>query len=131
MKKYLMAGLAATLCLASTIAPASAYDGEDPATSILMLPVRVAALGTGIVIGAPVSTIKQTAKRIPEATTQIADSFGGADEPIALTISMVPGIAIGTFVGTVEGVGAGVSNAANNFHDKPFSPESFSLSDTI
>ena len=130
MKRTLMPALLSLALATGAMLPATAQTSEDPLTTTVMLPVRLAALGTGIAVGTPIATIKATANRIPEATREIADELGGADDPVSLVIATVPGIAAGSVVGLAEGISNGTTNAVDNFLDRPFSAESFSLVDS-
>lgn len=129
MKRTLMPALLSCAVVLGGLLPASAHSDEDALTSTVMLPVRLAALGTGIAVGTPIATLKKTATRIPEATADIAADLGGADDPVSLAVATLPGIAAGTVIGVAEGISTGTTNAAANFVDRPFSPQSFSLDD--
>jgi hypothetical protein len=131
MKRMIGALLSLTLGVAAVL-PACAADRETPLESTVLLPVRVAALGAGIVVGTPVAIVRNAMDTFPKARGIIADQFnaGTADSVAADSIlfdlaAMPPSLTTGVVLGLYQGT----DNALKNCMDSPFSPESFSLGD--
>lgn len=130
MNKRLLATVAA-VCIAMGSVPAAqaATNDENPISFAILLPVRAASLVAGAAVGAPVSTLKHTTVEVPGAINSIASGLGGDDDGVSLLVSALPGAALGTAIGVIKGVRDGTVNSFNNFYDKPFSQEAFSLTD--
>jgi len=119
----------ANAMLATVLISLPAGAAEDPLSSTMLLPVRLTALGMGIAVGAPISSVRHTVEKVPQMTQAIATELNGAEDPCTLMFSAIPGIPAGIMVGVYEGIQEGTKNALDNCVDKPFSSKSFSLSD--
>lgn len=132
MNRSLGGSLLSLALIAGTILPACATEREDPLASTLLLPVRVAALGTGIAVGTPIATVRSMADAYLQQQENVAHNIlGGGNEPDPIT-SIVAGVAVlptSAAVGLLQGLHEGTKNAVDNCMDKPFSLESFSLGD--
>jgi hypothetical protein len=93
-----------------------------------MMPIRLAALGTGVVVGSSVSAVKNSANQIPELTSQIANGLNSSEDPVTMTVASSPAVPLGLLIGVAQGVHDGTANAFEHSFDRPFSAESFSLS---
>lgn len=121
MKRILTALV--VVCIGSgAFMPVYADDCETTLTSAVKLPMRVTALAAGLTFGIPISTIQQVPTRIVSLASDTSENNIVSD--LAL---IVPVALIGGAVGIADGVKYGVVNALENFYDKPFGPESFSL----
>jgi hypothetical protein len=69
-------GLLALLALTLNT-PAFAESEGTMAKQALMLPVRMAAIGSGMVVGIPVAIVRRTGSRSVEFTEKFADNIGG------------------------------------------------------
>lgn len=127
MKNSIASALLSAIVVSGLALPAQAADSEDPVVSTVMLPVRLASLGTGIVVGTPVATVRHTIERVPQCTKMIAADLNGEDDPCTLVFSSLPGIPAGITMGLLEGIQDGLKNSYGNCVEKPFSSASMSL----
>ena len=126
--KTLLSSISVVALLAmSPLLPATASTEEDPLTSTVLLPVRVAGLGMGMAVGIPASAVRQTLENVPKCTRAIAGSLGGEDDPVSVVFALVPGTTAGIIQGVAEGCYYGVKNAVDNCVERPFSSAAFSL----
>ncbi len=129
MKRPIAVALIGLSILSSTFAsPAKACEEskEDPVTFSFLLPLRLTALASGITIGAPISTIRA----IPKQTATAWDTMAGSENDTnvaARLFTLPPSLLIGSVAGVAEGITTGTANALDNFYDRPFGAESFSL----
>lgn len=129
MKRHIAVALIGLSLLSATAAsPAKACEegNEDPITFSFLLPVRLTALASGITIGAPISTIRA----IPKQSASAWDTMTGPandDNVAARLFTLPPSLLIGSVAGVAEGIKTGTTNALDNFYNRPFSAESFSL----
>lgn len=130
MKKILIGTLALT-ALMGTCAPAHAEKEGEMAKQALLLPVRFAAMGSGMVVGTPVAITRRTSNRCIEFTKTFADNIGGHEHLVPMAMASVMGVPFGMIVGTGEGVYHGGRNAISHGWEKPFSLDSFSLGEEL
>lgn len=130
MNKKLLATVAAVFIATGSVPAAqAATNDEDPITFAILLPVRAASLVAGAAVGTPVSTIKHTTAEVPDSIISMATGLGGPCDGVSLLVSAIPGATLGTAIGVIKGLHDGTANSFNNFYDKPFSQEAFSLTD--
>ncbi len=123
-------GLLALLALTLNT-PAFAESEGSMAKQTLMLPVRMAAIGTGMVVGIPVAIVRRTGSRSVEFSEKFADNIGGKEHMIPLGMASLMGVPFGMVVGTAEGMYSGGRNSINHGWEKPFSLETYSMGDEL
>ncbi|MCC7530637.1 MAG: hypothetical protein IT342_19090 [Candidatus Melainabacteria bacterium] len=124
-------GLLALLALTLNTAPAFAESEGTMAKQALMLPVRMAAMGSGMALGVPVAIVRRSGARSVGFTESFADNIGGKEHMIPLGMASLMGIPFGLLVGTAEGVYSGGRNSISHGWEKPFSLESFSMGEEL
>lgn len=98
------------------------FAGDNPVKQVLMFPVKIAAFGTGVVVGTPIAIVRTSAKNSCKSTKDI----GGEGNAVKTGLAAIVGVPFGVFTGTLEGSYYGLSNATMHT-DKPFCKEAFSL----
>jgi hypothetical protein len=124
-------GLLALLALTLNTAPAFAESEGTMAKQALMLPVRMAAMGSGMALGIPVAIVRRSGARSVGFTESFADNIGGKEHMIPLGMASLMGVPFGLVVGTAEGVYSGGRNSISHGWEKPFSLESFSMGEEL
>ncbi|MBX9696373.1 MAG: hypothetical protein K2Z81_28555, partial [Cyanobacteria bacterium] len=104
MKGKIAAALIA-LCLATgSVAPVNACEEcstkEDPATFAARLPVRTAALASGVAVGAPLTAARSAAGSSFLVWYVLSSDAG--NNALTNILCIPPSIAIGTVVGTLH-----------------------------
>lgn len=131
MSKTKIAGLLSALCAASMVAPAMAASGDSDAMDKVMqvseFPVRVAGVGTGIVLGTPVAILRQSVHSYMQMTNPVADKIGGHDCGLSCGAASLVTIPASLVKGTVLGSYYGVKNGMVDGFSTPFNTSSFSL----
>lgn len=131
VKKFLSLSLAAVAAV-GFVGPARADDDmKSCAKNMALLPVRAAAIATGMVVGIPVAIVRRTSDRCVENTNTYADKIGGHESIPPRVFSMALAVPVGMIVGTGEGVMAGGKNALQYGVEKPFSLSSLSLAEDL
>lgn len=131
MKRTLAATLAIAALAAFGATPAYAESEGTMAKQALMLPVRLVAMGAGMVVGVPVAIARRSSNRTIEFTESFAENIGGKEHIIPMAFASVMGVPFGLLVGTGEGVYAGGQNAVSHGWEKPFSLDSMSLASEL
>lgn len=121
----------ALLALTLNTAPAFAESEGTMAKQALMLPVRMAAMGSGMALGIPVAIVRRSGARSVGFTESFADNIGGKEHMIPLGMASLMGVPFGLVVGTAEGVYSGGRNSISHGWEKPFSLESFSMGEEL
>lgn len=114
-------------CLAVSLfcgAPTYAAEAGECAKKVAMAPVRLAAFGSGVVVGTPIAVARKSWTNYVDATNAAA---GGSDKMLPLAAGALVGMPVGIFTGTVEGLWLGWANSWKNSSEKPFGKDSFSL----
>lgn len=111
--------------------PAHAEKEGEMAKQALLLPVRMTAIGSGMVVGIPVAITRRSSNRCIEFTQTFADNIGGKEHIIPMAMASIMGVPFGLVVGSAEGVHAGGKNAISSGWEKPFSLDSFSLGEEL
>ncbi len=124
-------GLLALLALTLNTAPAFAESEGTMAKQALMLPVRMVAMGSGMVMGIPVAIVRRSGARSVGFTESFADNIGGKEHMIPMGMASLMGVPFGMMVGTAEGVYSGGRNSISHGWEKPFSLESFSMGEEL
>ncbi len=124
-------GLLALLALTLNSAPAFAESEGTMAKQALMLPVRMVAMGSGMVMGIPVAIVRRSGARSVGFTESFADNIGGKEHMIPMGMASLMGVPFGVMVGTAEGVYSGGRNYISHGWEKPFSLESFSMGEEL
>lgn len=124
-------GLLALLALTLNTAPAFAESEGSMAKQALMLPVRMVAIGSGMVLGIPVAIVRRSGARSVGFTEQFADNIGGKEHMIPMGMASLMGVPFGLVVGTAEGVYSGGRNSINHGWEKPFCLDSFSMGEEL
>jgi hypothetical protein len=124
-------GLLALLALTLNTAPAFAESEGTMAKQALMLPVRMVAMGGGMVLGIPVAIVRRSGARSVGFSEQFADNIGGKEHMIPLGMASLMGVPFGMVVGTAEGVYSGGRNSISHGWEKPFSLDSFSMGEEL
>jgi len=121
----------ALLALTLNTAPAFAESEGSMAKQALMLPVRMVAIGSGMVLGIPVAIVRRSGARSVGFTEQFADNIGGKEHMIPMGMASLMGVPFGLVVGTAEGVYSGGRNSINHGWEKPFCLDSFSMGEEL
>jgi len=104
---------------------------EEPLDKVVngsLMVTRVGGVGTGLVVGPPVATLRETYSSYVSMTSSCAEHVGGKDcGPSCLLVSLVT-LPASIVVGTGKGVYYGCKNAFTHGFNEPFSPASFSIS---
>lgn len=122
-------GLVLSLFVAlGTFSPAFAGEegGLDMAVQAGLFPVRIAAMGAGIVVGTPISIVRETTKSYIHYTSGAADKVGGHNNGASCALANFFSAPVSLVVGSGKGVYAGTKNGIDGFN-KPFNPASFSV----
>ncbi|MBI4534206.1 MAG: hypothetical protein HY711_09715 [Candidatus Melainabacteria bacterium] len=129
-------GLAQALCLLAalgSISPVLAKDEPlDMAVDGSLMVTRMGGVGTGLVLGPPVASVKCSVKCYKDWTPALADKVGGKlggkdSGPVVGLVSLVT-LPASLACGTGQGIYYGTKNAFTHGFNEPFSPASFSLS---
>lgn len=129
-------GLAQALCFfvaIGSMSPAVANDESlDKVVDGSLIVTRVGGVGTGLVLGPPVASVKCSVKCYKDWTPALADKVGGKCGgkdcgPVVGLVSLVT-LPASLMCGTGKGIYYGSKNAFTHGFNEPFSPASFSLS---
>ena len=121
---------ALSLCMAfGTFAPAFADsdEGLDMAVQGSLLPIRIAGVGTGLLVGCPIAVLRETTKSYVHYTEGAADKVGGHALLPACILASFFSAPASLVVGPAKGMYAGTKNGFVHGFDKPFTPQSVSL----
>lgn len=122
--------LALSLCMAvSAFAPAFAGDdsGLDMAVQGALFPVRLLAVGAGVVVGTPIAVLRETTKSYVHYTSGAADKVGGHDNAGSCVLANFFSAPVSLVVGSGKGVYAGTKNGIVKGFNEPFNKDSFSV----
>ncbi|HEY9678841.1 MAG TPA: hypothetical protein V6C76_12595 [Drouetiella sp.] len=127
MKSSKIAAVLASLVAFGTVVPAFATDdGVDKAVNSSLVLTRIGGVGAGLLVGTPVSVVRQTCRSYKGLTESAADKVGGKDfGPSCLLVSVVT-LPASLIVGGAKGTYMGSRAAAHGFND-PFNAQSFSV----
>ena len=129
-------GLSQALCLLMSIGSISpALANDQPLEKVIdgsLMVTRIGGVGTGLVLGPPVASVKCSVKCYKDWTPAVADKVGGKCGgkdcgPVMGVVSLVT-LPASLMCGTSKGIYYGTKNAFTHGFNEPFSPASFSLS---
>ncbi len=127
IRKVFVAGLVLPTLLIGFKAPVQAAEDKTIVDEAVRLTVDTAALGTGLTIGIPMSVLQSVPKSVDDIAQKIQADMSDDRSVTSYLAASVPAIPVGTLYGVLSGVEHGAKNAIANYHDHPFSNESFSL----
>lgn len=119
-----------SLCIAfGTFAPAFADDdgGLDKAVQGSLLPIRIAGVGTGLVVGCPIAVVRETGRTYVHLTSGAADKVGGHTSAPSCVLAQFFAAPASLVVGPAKGMYLGSKNAIVHGFNEPFNPESMTL----
>lgn len=126
------AALLVAATLLGTVAPAMAAEEPlEKATQGGLMVTRVGGMASGVVLGTPIATGRETYKSYISFTEAAADKVGGKvggkdSGPVCLVVSLVT-LPAAVVVGGAKGLYYGVKNGVWGGFEKPFYKDSYSL----
>ncbi|MBX9939243.1 MAG: hypothetical protein K2Y32_08330 [Candidatus Obscuribacterales bacterium] len=125
----LIPSLAALLMLApGAFAAEDSNEGEKVLQETAMLPVKVLAVSTALVVGPAISTVRKEGEIMGKYSKALAQETIRNDGPTPLMLASIPGQTLNVLGGLGTGLVTGVEKALGGFQH-PFSEDSFSLAE--
>lgn len=112
---------------------ADSTDSNDSLAKVVRLPITLTALAAGIAVGTPIAVLRDTVNDYPQARDSVAKQLAGENQTPDVCQNIVADVAavpFGITVGVLDGIYHGTINAVDNCEKKPFSAESFCLTDS-
>jgi hypothetical protein len=121
---------AASLCMVLGMLSPAFAAGDEPLDKVVdgsLIFTRVGGVGTALVVGPPVASVRESYKYYIDWTNTCADKVGGKDfGPSCALVSLVT-LPTALVWGSVTGIYHGSKNAFMKGFTTPFHPDSFSL----
>ena len=127
LKKIASSFLIASALVGSMAAPS--FAGEDTFRQIVFLPVRLAGMGVGTVVGVPLGVVKDGTRGSIQATKWVAGKLGDEDGTYHQTVGGIVGGPFGLAGGAAYGVFDGGWHGMKTGFEQPFSKEAFTFKD--
>ena len=110
-------------------AKGASNEGEKVLQETAMLPVKVIAVSTALVVGPAISTLRKEGEIMGKYSKALAQETIRNDGPTPLMLASIPGQTLNVIGGLGTGLVTGVENALGGF-ENPFSEDSFSLAES-